>query len=769
LKNLKFSFIVLNKGYNKYIRPLFNSILKQTYSNWEVIFIDYGIDVSYEALDYVEDSRFKLFHFYTPEDREFYAIQKLRNKGVELSTGDLVSVLDLDSILESDYIESFVKEFNPDIPFYYCNLYWINETRPDIKNKHSTKGFIYNDFSQNNRSKVPHTSSPINRKHFIKFDENLHKFEDWDMILTLYNTYKKPGKHIDKYLFTLYQEPGRNRVFKQIKDYNYWFEYLVNKHKNFQNKKIIATVSFGIGNSILKIPALRAIKSAIKDTHSFEILCYKKIAYDILSLSKDLKPYLTLNPKFNYYDTVIELPPSSNSLNVRCNRKILVKDFKKTLKNKHEVVASVELAKEIGWNGDIPSIRLELDEKTLEICQNFKEKFGEDYICINNASLPKAAKKRLPLRKFIHLVSSISDKFRVIIIGGPHESEYSNIIPKNGINLVNNLNLEETIAILKNSKLLISTDSGLMHLADAIGTKVIAIFGPTIIEKNYPWNNKNNIIKKNIECRPCWWTDRWNSCYDNKCMDISIKDILSKIDEVLNYKKVTTFITTYRRPKFLKECLKSLEDNEVGKISFIYVIADNPDKKTIEILKNNKYIDDYIISNQRRGISFGVNIGIEIAKFNNSRYVNYLQEDMIIKDKNWLEIMISAWEELAFRENIGCLSASVYPIDTEYMKHLKKTQKIINFKNYKLHFRKHISAQNIFMPLENWKKYFPIDYIDPISNKRRGFPNDGIGSRLDWWISLDAPNSLVKENKWVCCIEGLLEDRGFKESTWKKR
>jgi len=62
----------------------------------------------------------------------------------------------------------------------------------------------------------------------------------------------------------------------------------------------------------------------------------------------------------------------------------------------------------------------------------------------------------------------------------------------------------ETAAVIERSVLFIGNDSGLMHLAEAVGVPVIALFGPTVEAFGYyPSLPKSKVIERSIACRPC--------------------------------------------------------------------------------------------------------------------------------------------------------------------------------------------------------------------------------------------------------------------------
>ena len=236
---------------------------------------------------------------------------------------------------------------------------------------------------------------------------------------------------------------------------------------------------------------------------------------------------------------------------------------------------------------------------------------------------------------------------------------------------------------------------------------------------------------------------------------------------------VTNFITcTNKRNHLTFECLDSLVDSDIrDKNCYLAVICQGPMRDgDVNRIRGYDIVDDVVVYNDPKGISFNINIATEIAKFNRSRFINYIQNDMVIRDKKFIHTLIDVWKYLNEKKKpIGCISGYRFPIDSDYKREYKETFKQETFRGLKLHYRRHISAQNIFMQLEDWCEYFPISYIDPTDGKMRGFPSNGRGSRIDWWLSLDSPNSFERKGKCVVCVEGLMSELGYKESTWKNR
>ncbi len=95
------------------------------------------------------------------------------------------------------------------------------------------------------------------------------------------------------------------------------------------------------------------------------------------------------------------------------------------------------------------------------------------------------------------------------------------------------LNLHELIALTKRLDFLICNDSGIMHISTAVGTPVVAIFGPMKPEWFGPYGGDNLvIIKEDISCRPCFDYCKYDEA---RCLTAIHKDeVIDKVEGVIN-------------------------------------------------------------------------------------------------------------------------------------------------------------------------------------------------------------------------------------------
>ena len=97
-----------------------------------------------------------------------------------------------------------------------------------------------------------------------------------------------------------------------------------------------------------------------------------------------------------------------------------------------------------------------------------------------------------------------------------------------GVNLAGRTSLLELAAVYRKAETVVTTDSGPMHLAAAVGKKVIALFGPTDPVRTGPYGPGHTVIRSNLSCSPCLL----KKCDSMQCMkDISPQQVLAAVED----------------------------------------------------------------------------------------------------------------------------------------------------------------------------------------------------------------------------------------------
>jgi len=132
---------------------------------------------------------------------------------------------------------------------------------------------------------------------------------------------------------------------------------------------------------------------------------------------------------------------------------------------------------------------------------------GEKLVAIHPFSA--VAERGWPLENFASLAQRVSTEAgcRSIILGGAGDSKTFNqvrhLFGESTVDLVGKCTLRETIALLKRCVLFVGNDSGIMHLAAAAQTPLVALFGPQSPIKFGPWSQRAKVIYKGLQCSPC--------------------------------------------------------------------------------------------------------------------------------------------------------------------------------------------------------------------------------------------------------------------------
>ncbi|MBI1884389.1 MAG: glycosyltransferase family 9 protein [Chlamydiae bacterium] len=115
--------------------------------------------------------------------------------------------------------------------------------------------------------------------------------------------------------------------------------------------------------------------------------------------------------------------------------------------------------------------------------------------------------KRWPIEKFKQLAEKLKSEnsLPVIIVGASSDQkEFENFFPSSEwLNLTGEFSLMELGELLKGARLLITNDSGPMHLGAAWGTPTLALFGPTDLERYGPYGSMHRVVRLDLRCSPC--------------------------------------------------------------------------------------------------------------------------------------------------------------------------------------------------------------------------------------------------------------------------
>ncbi len=144
-------------------------------------------------------------------------------------------------------------------------------------------------------------------------------------------------------------------------------------------------------------------------------------------------------------------------------------------------------------NSTLNKLNLSLDKPVAVFCP------GAEY----------GSAKRWPASHFAELAQRLHDKgYAVWLLGSAKDKEHAdNIVAlckMECCNLCGKTNLDDAIALLSCAQLVVSNDSGLMHIAAALDRPMIALFGSSSPQFTPPLSSEAHVVQLDIECSPCF-------------------------------------------------------------------------------------------------------------------------------------------------------------------------------------------------------------------------------------------------------------------------
>lgn len=347
------------------------------------------------------------------------------------------------------------------------------------------------------------------------------------------------------------------------------------KGKKVKNVKNVLVIKIGsIGDTLLLIPILEAIKhsnngvllTVIGSKNNYEVLNrYSFIdSLKTFEVSNVIKkpPYLfkfirDINTR--EYDVVIDFEPwprisSILSFFIKSDYKIGFKTkgqlrhllFDNAIPHSsmcHETDNYVSLVSTVGITVHNRMIEFPVSTYDREFVEDtLKEEglSGKSLILFNPwSSGYRGYLKEWGINNFIRLAKHlISEGFNIGITGTmDNESQAMDMVNACGKNVVSfcgKLSIGQTAFLIKKSRILITVNTGIMHLGAALCHPMIALHGPAGVLRWGPVSSSNTYnIESDFDCAPCLNLGFEYKCRNGGCMDgISIEKVIQKINDV---------------------------------------------------------------------------------------------------------------------------------------------------------------------------------------------------------------------------------------------
>jgi lipopolysaccharide heptosyltransferase II len=198
----------------------------------------------------------------------------------------------------------------------------------------------------------------------------------------------------------------------------------------------------------------------------------------------------------------------------------------------------------------LDSLGIALDDKRLELWPSKEdEQFIDGFLAsswigqrqlligVNMGSSERWVTKRWPVQNIARLCDELSARFgaRVVITGIRKDINsairLSQITKSRPILACGKTNITQLAVLIKRCRAFVTGDSAPIHVATAVGTPYVALFGPTDPRRHVASFEKGIIIKKNLRCSPCY---KPRCLLNYRCMrKIGVDEVLEAIEKLL--------------------------------------------------------------------------------------------------------------------------------------------------------------------------------------------------------------------------------------------
>lgn len=295
-------------------------------------------------------------------------------------------------------------------------------------------------------------------------------------------------------------------------------------------KKILLIRFSSIGDIVLVSPVIRALKTQLncelhvltksKNRNLYADNPYVDKIHLFEKRSAEAVPVL----KKEHFDFIVDLQKNLRSMRVKRGLKLPASSFPKLnvqkwllvnfkinkLENIHIVDRYFHAVETLGVKNDGKGLDYFLSEKDFVNLKNYPPLKKNSYVGMVIGGKHKT--KMLPTEKAIRVIGRLP--WPVVLLGGPEDRENGETIRnltenKQVLNACGELSLNESASLVRQAGIIITNDTGLMHIAAAFKKPVISIWGNTVPEFGmfpYEPGEEDKVVLaevKGLKCRPC--------------------------------------------------------------------------------------------------------------------------------------------------------------------------------------------------------------------------------------------------------------------------
>lgn len=211
----------------------------------------------------------------------------------------------------------------------------------------------------------------------------------------------------------------------------------------------------------------------------------------------------------------------------------------------HEVERQLQVIDMLGINADNTAIEFAIRPDDINsLSDKVPSVIHSERLKVIICPISDRPQKRWPLASNVHLLQALAQKAQCYLIGSSQQAvdlhEINDYAGSAADVLAGCLTLGELGALIQAADLLITVDTGPMHIAQAFDTPIICLFGPTDPRRWGPRRPQDIVLRASVPCSPCWDIDdeRHKHCRENKCMkEIRPETVILAVEKLLKTKK----------------------------------------------------------------------------------------------------------------------------------------------------------------------------------------------------------------------------------------
>lgn len=334
--------------------------------------------------------------------------------------------------------------------------------------------------------------------------------------------------------------------------------------------KILVRVNNWIGDAVMNTPALGTIRESFPDAEIVIVAnplvsslflshpyCDRVIVYDKKGKDRGIRGFTGFVGRLRkeHFDAAILFQKAIEAGLMTFLARIPIRigfttdhrgfllshgvQFSEDIKKRHHTEHFTSLLQSCGISGGDGRQLLQVSDSEKEWARQSLN--SASWVVINPGAAYGSAKRWLPHR-FAQVADRLSEHYgcHILLIGGPGEvdigKEIEDSCRTNLSNYIGKTTVREMMALISVCKLMVTNDSGPMHVAAALGLPIVAIFGSTDHTTTFPAGVPYRIVRKDFPCAPCLL----RQCpIDHRCMNaVAAEDVLTSVHRLVEDEKL---------------------------------------------------------------------------------------------------------------------------------------------------------------------------------------------------------------------------------------